>query len=229
MTALTPSSPEYRLQQNDAAQYPPTVRAVRHIIGFLQWRFSLLPAGAYHWAPEDLETPEAIGSEIYISGDTPLPMRAVGDRPAITVLRSQLAFQGVGTGDVASHNWQTGGKTYMDLLPTTICINVLARLPFVAERLAWFVHEQIFTLREEIVRTEKCILSIGARATLTPPSPAGPMTDSPDSDWIVVSLFLPTYLQHRTAFVPINVPVLKKLDVQIEVSSKDTGAGGEKR
>jgi hypothetical protein len=218
MSALTPSSPEYGIQQNRPEFYPPTVRVVHHLVSFLQWRFSLAPVGAYHWAPEDADSPEGIRSEIYIAGDTPLPARAVGERPAITILRSQLAFQGVGMGDLVDHNLRTGGKAYMDLLPTTICINVLSRLGFVAERLAWFVQDQIFTLRDEIVRTEKCILSLGARTTMSPPSPAGALIDSVESDWIAVSLFLPTYLQHRTSHVPINVPTLKKLGTEIEVS-----------
>lgn len=225
MSAITPSSPEYRIQQNDPAFYPPTVRPIRHLVDFLQSRFALAPAGAFHWAPEDETTPEAMKSEIYIAADTPLPARAVGDRPAITVLRSQLAFQGIGIGDVVHHHWDTGGKVYMDLLPTTLCIAVLSRLPFVAERLAWFVHNQIFTLREEIIRTEKTILSIGSRVTVTPPSPAGALIDSVEPDWTAVSLLLPTYLQFRSEFLPVNVPILKKVDVRVAVSKNDEGKG----
>jgi hypothetical protein len=215
MTAMTPSSPEYAIQQAAVEQYPPTLRVVRHLISFLQWRFSLLPVGAYHWQPEDQESVEGTKSEIYIAGDTPLPAQAIGERPAITVLRSQLQFQGVGIGDMAFHNLRTGGKTYMDLLPTTICINVLSRLAFVSERLAFFVQDQIFSLREEIVRNEKCILSLGPRTTMAPPSPAGSLIDSVESDWINVALYMPTYLQHSTSFTPINVPVLEKVDVKV--------------
>lgn len=214
MTAFTPSTPEYGLQQNEVAQFPPTIRLVHHLIDFLQWRFSLLPVGAYHWEPEDGVLPEGARSEIYIAGDTPLPMRAVGDRPAITVLRSQAAFQGIGLGDVAFHNLQTGGKSYMDIIPTTLCINVSSRLAFVAERLAWFVQDQIFSLREEIIRTEKCILALGARTMLAPPAPIGALADQADSDWMTVAMYLPVHLQHRTSTIPINVPLLKKVTVQ---------------
>lgn len=215
MTAMNPSSPEYGIQQNKLEQYPPTIRACRHLIDFLQWRFSLLPAGAYHWSPDDPDSTEGTRSEIYIAGDTPLPTQAVGERPAITVLRSQLAFQGVGIGDVAFHDLRSGAKAYMDLLPTTLCINVLSRLAFVAERLAFFVQDQIFTLREEIIRTEPCILSLGQRTTMAPPSPAGSLVDSVESDWINVALFVPLYLQHTTSFIPINVPILEKIDVNV--------------
>lgn len=222
MSAITPSSPEYGIQQNDAFEYPPPVRAVRHLVGFLQWRFSLLPVGAYHWAPEEETSPEGVkSSEIYIAGDTPLPTRDVGDRPAITVLRSQLAFQGVGIGDTMFHNLQTGGKTLADLIPTTFCINVLSRMPMVVERLAWFVYDQIFTLREDIVRTEKSIVMLGPRVTMTPPSPAGALVDATEPDWTVVALYLPVYLQHTSSFLPINVPVVEKIDVTVTPSAED--------
>lgn len=218
MTAILPPAVEYPFQQNLVAHYPPTVRIVRHLVSFLQWRFSLLPVGAYHWAPEDEMNAEGItASEIYISGETPLPGRAVGERPAITVLRSQVGFQGVGIGDMVHHDLRTGGKQYIDLIPTTIVINVLSRLAFVAERLAWFVQEQIFTLREEIVRNDQSILSLGARTTIAPPAPAGAMVEAAESDWMLVALYLPVYLQHRAGFVPINVPVLDAVELSTEV------------
>lgn len=223
MTAFVQSEPDYGINQDLAAQYPVPVRAVRHIVDFLQWRFSLLPVGAYHWAPEDQASENGTkSSEIYISADTPLPSRAAGERPAITVSRSQLGFQGSGIGDVQSHNWRTGGKTYSDFVPTTIVINVLSQLAFVSERLAWFVHDQIFTLREEIVRTDKCFVYIGSRATIAPPSAAGSLVDTTKEDWIVVPIYLPTYLQHRTSFIPVNVPVLKKVEVVQREVAKNT-------
>lgn len=214
MSSFIESSPEHALQQNDEALFPPSIRATLHIVSFLQWRFSLLPIGAYHWTPEDLDSPDGVRSEIYIAGDTPVPGRAIGQRPAITVVRSQLNFQGVGIGDMVDHNTRTGGKSYMDLVPTTLCVSVLSRLDFVAERLAWFVQDQLFTLREEIIRTEKCILAMGARTTMTPPSPAGALIDEAESDWRAVTLLLPFFLQHRTSHIPVNVPVLKKLEAE---------------
>jgi hypothetical protein len=215
MTAVTPASQDYAIQQNLVSQYPPTLRALRTVIAFIQSRFALLPVGAYHWQPEDPDSMEGSRSEIYIAGDTPLPTQAVGDRPAITVLRSQLQFQGAGIGDVAYHDWRTGAKAYMDLLPTTFSINVLSRLAFVAERLAFFVQDQLFTLREEIVRADKCIFALGQRNSMSAPSPAGALIDSTESDWIAVSIFMPVYLQHTTSFLPINVPTIEKINVDV--------------
>lgn len=220
MSVQTPSSADWSIQQDRPEQYAPPVRLIWHIVSFLQWRFSLLPVGAYHWAPEDLAAVDAGGSEIYISGDTPLPAHAVGDRPAISVQRSSVGFQGSGLGDMAFHHWPTGSKAYMDLIPTTLVISVLSRLAFVAERLAWFVQEQIFTLREEIVRKEKSILTLGSRAQLSPPQPAMGLIDASESDWMMVQIMMPAYLQHATAFVPLNRPVVQKIDVVLRSDDK---------
>lgn len=209
MTATIFGSPEYALQQNSADLYPPTIRASRHLLSFLQWRFSLCPVGAYRWVPEEEQSQDRGSSEIFISADTPLPTQNVGYRPAITVMRSQAAFQGTGIGDVAHHNWATGGKTRMDLVPTTLLVNVLSQNPLVAERLAWFVQDQVFSLREEIVRTEKCIFSIGQRTALSAPGPAGQLVDQNNEDWSVVSMALPTFLQHVTVENPLNRPMVE--------------------
>jgi hypothetical protein len=158
--------------------------------------------------PENAESPDHNGSEIYISADTPLPAQSIGHRPGITVLRAQATDQGVGIGDVAFHDLATGSKSYMDLTPTTLIINVVSRLPFVAERLAAHCKTQVSAFREEIVKTEKCILYLGQRMSLGAPSPAGALVDTTDHDYIVVPVFVPTFLQHVTHKMPLNKPML---------------------
>ncbi len=223
MTSPTVNEVDYGSAQNTVEFYPPPLRAVRHLLSFLQWRFSLLPIGTFHWEPTEESSVDAGTSEILIAKDTPLSSRMLNSRPAITVMRSQAQFQGIGLGDVVFHDWQTGGKSRMDLIPTTLCVNVLSRSPVVAERLAWFVQEQVFVFREEIIREEPCLLAIGQRTQLSPPSPAGALvSDSNGEDWSVVSLFLPTYLQHLTVSEPLNVPVLQALKTLIRVRTEGT-------
>lgn len=205
------TDPIHVLTGSDPAFYPPTVRATRHILSFVKWRFSLAPVGTYHWEPAD-DTPDQKGSEIFIGSDTPITTQYVGKRPAITVMRSQAAFQGIGQGDVLSADLRTGGRTYMDLIPTTIVIHVLSRIPVVAERLAWFVQNEIFTLRAEIVKTEPCILYLGARTGMSPPSPAGTLVDTPEPGWTCVTLALPTFLQHASEKSPLNKKIVKGMN-----------------
>lgn len=200
-------SPEYALGSMDPRFLPIELRATRHIIDFLKWRFSLLPTGTYRWNPETEDTQEQVESEIFIGADTPIKTTIVGQRPAITVLYSTSAFQGVGIGDLAFHDLNTGAKAYMDLVPTTLCIAVLCRVGFVAAKLAGFVREQIFTLREEIVKTEHCILYVGTKPVVSPPSPASSFVDTEKEDWSVVSITMPMYLQVTTSKMPLNKPI----------------------
>lgn len=211
MTANSPTTPESPYLGRDV--YPPTYQLVRHIISFLKWRFSKLPPGAYQWKPETESTPDQAGSEIFISADTPINPQQVGQRPAITVLRAAAAFQGTGIGDWAFTELSTGAQVRMDIIPTNLMINVLSRLPVEAERLAWFCAEQIWTFREEIVKSEPCILYTGARPSLSAPSPAGALVDSTDFEWSAVVVSFPAYLQHSTSKLPLNKKILSGVDV----------------
>lgn len=222
MTASTPTTPEGYLS---GAAYPPTFQVVRHVIDFLKWRFSLLPAGAYRWDPESDGSPEQSGSEIFISADTPIMPEKVGQRPAITVLRSTAAFQGVGIGDVAFNDLATGAVVRMDIIPTTVMVNVLSRLPVEAEKLGWFVLEQIWAFRDAIIRSEPSILYTGNRPSLSPPSPAGSLVaPSTDVEWSVVVVSFPTFLQHATTTLPLNKRIVKGFTTTMTTVDPSAGA-----
>lgn len=217
MSAQTPNSFEYALSRNDPALLPPRTRAVRVLIEFLRWRFSMAPVGALHWDPATASSPEQSGSEIYISGDTPLPAGYINGRPAITVLPAQMQYQGTGIGDLAFHDLRNDAKARMDLMPTTLIINCLARLPVAAERLAGIVHDEVWALRELLMKVEKGILHTGSRATISAPGPAGAMLDPPDPKASMVSIYFPTYLQHHVANLPLNKPILGGVNTTTKV------------
>lgn len=208
MTAVTPTSPDFDVTSSDPTLWPPPLRAIRHITSFVKWRFSLLPPGAYHWAPESEDTPDQKGSEVFIGTSTPLRASIVGQRPAITVERAGLGYAGLGIGDLAFHDLRNGAKAYQDMLPTTLVITVLSRIGVVAERLAFFIQDQIFTLRDELIKTEPCILYTGAKASLSPAQPAGARLDPVASDWMAVVLSMPLFLQHSTSKMPLNRPIV---------------------
>ncbi len=212
MTA-SPTAPEYYL---GGQGYPPTFQVVRHFVDFLQWRFHKLPPGAYQWRPEDGGSMSGEGqSEIYISADTPIDPAVVGQRPAVSVLRSQAAYNGVGMNDRAYVDMQTGAEVKMDLLPTTIMVNFLSMLPVEAERLAWYGQEQIWTFREEIIKTLPCLLYTGQRPSVSAPSPAGSLVMSSDYEWTVVVVAIPTYLQHTTTKMPLNKAILNSMKTNL--------------
>jgi hypothetical protein len=214
MSANSATTPEAPTVGRDL--YPPTYQVIRTFVSFLKWRFSKLPPGAYQWKPETESSPDQAGSEVFISADTPIKPQQVGARPAVTVLRSVATFQGVGIGDWAYTDLQTGAMVKMDLIPTNVMINVLSKLPVEADRLAWFCAEQIWTMREEIVKSDPTILYTGARPSISAPTAAGQLVDSTDFEWCVVVVSFPCYLQHSTSKLPLNKTILKDIKTTLK-------------
>jgi hypothetical protein len=211
MSALSPTTPEGMLGKG---AYPPTIAVVRHVIDFLKWRFSKLPQGSYRWDPDSGDATDQTGSDVFISADTPIRPTVVGQRPAITVSRSQAAFQGTGLGDLAYVDLRTGAKVRQDLIPTNLMINVLSTVPIEAERLAWFVMEQIWTFREEIVKTMPELLYLGTKPMLSAASPAGSLVEnSPDYEWVAVVVSFPCFLQHGATMLPLNKKILNGINI----------------
>lgn len=217
MSAQTPTTPEGPIL--GTGQYSPFFQVVRHVVSFLKWRFSKLPQGSYRYDIES-EGPEQKNSEIFIGADTPIRPETLGKRPAITVLRSQVAAAGLGLGDRAFIDLATGSKVRMDMYPTNIMINVLSTEQVEAEGLAWFVMEQISAFRDEICAASNgLILYMGGRPMVSPPSPAGSLIDSTEVEWTAVVLSYPCYLQHATTMMPLNKKIVGGIDVNATTST----------
>jgi len=211
-----PTAPEY--QHPDDYRGSPYLQVQRVLVGWLQGLFAQCPAGAYHWEEESNE-PDASASEIHISTDNPIMVGKVGQRPAITVLRSMGTFNGVGMGDMAYTDWTTGATVRMDILPCTYIINVLSRFPVEAETLAWFTLNSIWALRDEIIKSEKCLLYFGNRPTCSPPSPAGSLIgDDTEHNWTVVSVMFPAYLQWSATTMPLNQRIVGGITPQFRTT-----------
>lgn len=215
MSGITPSIPEAA----GIDLMPPQYSAIRTITSFLKWRFSCLPKGAFRWLPETETTPDQVGSEIFFAATTPIQPSIVGQRPAITVGRSGAAGQGLGLGDLAFRQLATGAAVRMDLMATNIVVNVLSSLPVVAERLAYHCQLEIFTFREEIVKNDPCFHSIGARASLSPPTDAGSLVvGSSDIEWTLVQLVLPAWVSYSSTKLPLNKKVVSGFTTRMEVA-----------
>lgn len=203
------TAPEYQAP-NGWRTGSPFLQLVRVTTEFLQGLFAQLPTGAYRWsAPSDDGA-----SEIYIGMETPTAPDVTGSRPAVTVTRGAGAFQGTAIGDLAYYDMRTGAQVRMDVLPVTLSINVLSRIPVEAEELAWFIQRHIWALRDKLIVENPGILYIGSRPSISPPSPAGSLI-SPDSEhnWVVVSVSFPAYLQYSATTIPLNAKILGGIDV----------------
>jgi hypothetical protein len=214
MAAITPTTPEGQPGDDGTS---PLIAIQRVFVSFIRGLFAQVPAGGpYHWQePSQDHSLDQEGSSIWIGTDTPINPEIVGIRPAITVSRGPAAFHGLGLGDKAFIDWQTGGVSKMDMLPTTVSINVLSRFPFEAEQLAWFVGKHIWSLRDELLRGNTFALYLGNRPSFSPPSPAGSLIGGPETEhnWVVVNINFPVYLQHLEVSVPLNRPILGEVVV----------------
>lgn len=188
----------------------PLVKLQRVFTDFIKGLFAQLPRGSYHWEESSGTAQDQEGSDIWIGTETPIDPEITGIRPSIVVGRGAAAFHGIGLGDMAYIDQRTGGSVKMDMIPTTLTINVLSRVKFEAEELAWFVAVHIWTLRSDILKGNDFMLYTGQRPSLSAPSPAGSLVSGPqsDSDWVAVTISIPVYLQHMTVAIPLNKKVL---------------------
>lgn len=184
----------------------PLTNVVRVYVRFLKGLFAQCGPGAYRWDPASELSPDQKGSEIFITSDTPVKVdEYVGKRPAIAVVRGPAAFQGIGIGDIAHTDWQTGGQSRQDIIPTTIFVNVLSRVPLEAENLCWFAGQHIWQLRELLIKGQSGMLYTGSKPNYAPTSPAGSLV-APDTEhnWVVTTVSFPTYLHHGMHSVPLH-------------------------
>lgn len=210
MTIVLATTPE---GQPPDAGGSPLIRLQRVIVSFIRGLFTQCPAGSYHWEPTNGNSQDQEGSEIWIGTETPINPEITARRPAVVVGRGPAAFHGVGLGDTAYIDGRTGGHVKMDMIPTTLNVNVLSRIPMEAEEIAWFIARHLWVLRNEILRGNSFILYTGQRPSLSPPSAAGTLVGGPDaeSDWIVVTVSMPVYLQHMEVAIPLNKPILQEV------------------
>lgn len=212
MSSITEQTPEG--QPSDTGSSP-MIRFQVVIVDFVRGLFAQCPPGAYHWEPESATNPLQEGSEIFIGTETPLSPEIMARRPAVVIGRGPAAFHGIGLGDQAFVDQATGAFVKMDMIPTTLNINVVSRFPNEAEELAWFIARHIWLLRNEILRGNTFILYTGQRPALSPPSPAGSLVGGPETEpnWSAVGISMPVYLQHMEVAMPLNKPVLNEVRV----------------
>lgn len=207
MSAINPTAPEHRAPEG--WEGAPS-RLVRHVLAFVKDVFSYCPPGAYQWKPETESSPDQTGSEIFIAAAPPLKVEVMGQRPAVTVVRSGAAYRGIGIGDLAFTDVSTGAKAKMDIVPTNIIVHVLSRYPLESEHLAGFLNSHIWGLREQLVRSMPSLLYMGQRPNISAPTPAGALVSGDtEHNWCVVSISYPAYLQEVVHTYPLGKQILK--------------------
>lgn len=212
MTEIFGQTPE---GQPDEERRSPLVKLQEVFVTFIRGLFAECPRGAYHWEAASGTSQDQEGSDIWVGTEYPINPEITGSKPSVVVARGSAAFHGIGLGDMAFFDINTGSVVKMDMIPTTLTINVLSRAKFEAEELAWFVAVHIWTLRSEIIKGNDFILYTGQRPQIGAPSAPGTLMTGPQSeeDWVVVTISMPVYLQHMTVKSPLNKRVLKDVRV----------------
>jgi hypothetical protein len=188
----------------------------RHLVEFLQWRFSLAPQGLFRWMDDETDT------EVSISGDYAIDPEKIGHRPAITVTKGPIGFAGLSLGDVAFVDLKTGAMAYMDVSSTTVMINILSRIDIEASGLAEVVGAEIRANRRVIAKVSRGkILNIGQRIMIGAPSPPGALLsgDSPDGYAFACTVSVPVFLQGVDSAFPLNQKLLRRVEAGATASA----------
>lgn len=187
----------------------PIFFTTRRFVQFLQGLFATSPPGYFHWNPDDRN------SELVISEEFPLDSETLGERPALTVQRSDLQWQGLGIDDFQFIDYRTGKRTHTDLLSGTMSVICLSKVPTEAEYLAWLVSRHTWILRKVLMRSG--LHELGRKGVITRPTKAGDIVPN-DPDYIACTVFSPYHFQWQDRIEELNRPLLSNVTATANIT-----------
>lgn len=186
-------------------------------VGFIQGLFYSAPVGAYHWTPDD-------STEIVVTDESPVHVSNLGQRPAVCCTRGPVQFFSLGLDDMMSYNIETSTKSKSVLVPGTMSVNCLSRLPLESERIAWIIAEQLWAHRELLMR--EGFFEVGRMPVIGSPSPAGSLVAGDQGDELFVTVIQCPFQFYRTTSVtPLNQAIAK--NVTLSLRSRLNRVGGK--
>jgi len=189
------------------------------LIAFLQGLFYAAPTGGYHWEPTE-------ESEIYISDEKQISGDVVGMRPAITVTVGPAQFFGLGLDDMLDYDQRSGKKTKSVIIPGTMAVNCLSRVPAECTRLAWTVGEQLWMHREFLMRENSGLFEIGRSPAFGAPSAAGSLAPNDGGkEFYVVTTTLPYQIYRTSVSSPLNREVVQNIQALIRARLRPLATG----
>lgn len=171
---------------------------VKAFICFLQTIYEVAPSGYFRWTPNPEE------SEIVITEENPIHVEAVDQRPVLSVIMGPTRFNGSSLDDLVNVSARDAKEIHTDLLPGTITINCVSRVPQEARFLAWNNARTIWALRKQFIR-ETHIHEVGRNISISPVSPAGALVaGDTEGEWHSVSVSCPFFLQWTDSVTPLK-------------------------
>jgi hypothetical protein len=185
----------------------PYLYIIQLYVQFLQGLFNFLPAGQFHWEPD-----EEI-SEIIIRGEAPLNMQTVGKKPAITVVLGPTASAGIGINNLLEMNLSTGREVRSDLIAGTLVAYSLAESDIIALRLAHIISHHTRAL-QRLLESKTGFHAIARPfPTINSPSPPGALVNGDPEGLIMVQTNIPFQFQFTWATDPKQDRRLRSLQL----------------
>jgi hypothetical protein len=199
MKLSDPSSTVYSAGPLDAEwNNDPLNYMVKCFVAFLQTIFESAPPGYFHWKPALEET------EITITEENPVKLDTLERKPVISVILGPIQFNGSSMDDLLNVDAKNAQEIHTDLLPGTISLNCLSKVPQEARFIAWLSARTIWNLRKIFIR-ETLIHEVGRKIGISPVSPAGALvTGDTEGEWHVVSVSCPFFLQWTDKVTPLS-------------------------
>lgn len=171
---------------------------VKAYIAFLQTIWETAPKGYMHWAAELEET------ELVITEENPVHLEAKEQKPAISVVLGPSRFNGSSLDDLVHVAADNAREIHTDLIPGTMTLNCLSRVPQEARFVAWQCARNIWILRKLFCR-ESHIHDTGRNISIGSVSPAGALVQGDtEGEWHVVPVSCPFYLQWTDTVTPLK-------------------------
>ncbi len=189
---------------------------LRHVrvmfIRFVQGLFYEAPKGCYHWDEDEQKT------EITITNEQKLDPEVVHKRPAITFTRGPVSFYSLGIDDLLQYEMDIAKKTKGVLVPGTMAINCVSRVPQECEDLAWVVAEHIWLLRDLLMRAG--FFEIGRMPQIGSPSPAGSIVAKDQGDeFTVVAVSVPWQFSRTSSITPLGKRIVSGIEQRLSLNA----------
>jgi hypothetical protein len=178
---------------NDPLNY-----AVKCFIAFLQTIFEAAEPGYFHWRPALEET------EIVITEENPVKVDTIERKPVISVILGPTQFNGSSLDDLLTVKASNAQEIHTDLLPGTMSLACMSKVPQEARFIGWLCARTIWNLRKIFIR-EALFHEVGRKITVGSVSPAGALvTGDTEGEWHAVSVSCPFYLQWTDSVTPLK-------------------------
>lgn len=171
---------------------------VKAFIAFLQSIYEKAPPGCFHWRPQIEET------EIVITEENPVKLEALEQRPAISVVLGPTRFNASSLDDLVTVDATNAREVHTDLIPGTMSLNHISRVPQECRFLAWLSARTIWILRKLFIK-ETHIHEVGRGIQIGSVTPAGALVQGDNvGEWHSVMVNCPFFLQWTDTVTPLT-------------------------